>query len=243
LGSKKQDISPPAFPLKLLKWLCKPKYHSDIEGDLLELYHRRVVRVGQRRAGFLLFKDVILLLRPGIVRPIEGYKNLNTYGMYKSYFKIGWRNLLKNKGYSFINIGGLALGMAVAMLIGLWMHDELIFDSCHPNHDRIAQVMLHEFSNNEIKTGVSNPAVLAEELRNAYGGDFKYVVHSIWTDSYTLGIQITRDRIVFDCNTRGPLLPHPNNFKILLSQGKLNWSPLFVFCGICGNDRCNIIIV
>jgi hypothetical protein len=56
LGSKKQDISVPAFPLKLLKWLCKPEYHSDIEGDLLELYHRRVVRVGQRRAGFLLFK-------------------------------------------------------------------------------------------------------------------------------------------------------------------------------------------
>ena len=61
--------------------------------------------------------------------------------MYKSYFKIGWRNLLKNKGYSFINIGGLALDMTVAMLIGLWMHDELTFDSYHPNHDRIAQVM------------------------------------------------------------------------------------------------------
>jgi putative ABC transport system permease protein len=39
--------------------------------------------------------------------------------MYKSYFKIGWRNLIKDKGYSFINIGGLALGIAVAMLIGL----------------------------------------------------------------------------------------------------------------------------
>jgi putative ABC transport system permease protein len=99
LGSKKQDISVPAFPLKLLKWLCKPEYHSDIEGDLLELYHRRVVRVGQRRASFLLFKDVILLLRPGIIGPMEGYKNLNTYSMFQNYFRIGWRNLLRSRGY------------------------------------------------------------------------------------------------------------------------------------------------
>jgi hypothetical protein len=68
LANKKHDISPPAFPLRLLKWLCKPEYHLDIEGDLLELYHRRVVRGGRRRASIMLFKDVILLLRPGIIR-------------------------------------------------------------------------------------------------------------------------------------------------------------------------------
>src|SRR5688572_15242389 len=121
---KDRTCWPPAFPFRLLKWLCKPEYHSDIEGDLLELYNRRVAKFGRRRAGFLLFKDVILLLRPGIIRPLEGSENLITGAMFRSYFKIGWRNLLKNKGYSFINIGGLALGMTVAVLIGLWMHDE-----------------------------------------------------------------------------------------------------------------------
>ena len=45
--------------------------------------------------------------------------------MIKNYFKIAWRNLVKSKGYSAINIGGLAVGMAVAMLIGLWVYDEL----------------------------------------------------------------------------------------------------------------------
>lgn len=55
--------------------------------------------------------------------------------MYKSYFKIGWRNLVKNKGYSLINIGGLAMGMAVAMLIGLWIHDELEFNKYHKNYN------------------------------------------------------------------------------------------------------------
>lgn len=54
---------------------------------------------------------VLLLFRPGIMRPTEAYQKLNLYGMYKSYFKIRWRNFLMNKGYSLINIGGLALGM------------------------------------------------------------------------------------------------------------------------------------
>jgi len=45
--------------------------------------------------------------------------------MIKNYFKIAWRNLVKNKDYPFINIAGLATGMAVAMIIGLWIYDEV----------------------------------------------------------------------------------------------------------------------
>ena len=64
--------------------------------------------------------------------------------MIKNYFKIAWRNLVKSKGYSAINIGGLAIGMAVAMLIGLWIYDELSFNKYHKNYDSIAQVMIRE---------------------------------------------------------------------------------------------------
>ena len=64
--------------------------------------------------------------------------------MYKSYFKIGWRNLVRDKGYSLINVGGLALGMTVAILIGLWVYDELSFNQYHKNYDRIAQVYSEE---------------------------------------------------------------------------------------------------
>ena len=61
--------------------------------------------------------------------------------MFKNYFTIAWRNLIKTKGYSFINIGGLALGMSVALIIGLWVNDELSFNKYHDNYDQIAQVM------------------------------------------------------------------------------------------------------
>ena len=61
--------------------------------------------------------------------------------MLRNYLKIAFRNLVKSKGYSAINIGGLAVGMAVAMLIGLWVYDEFAFNRYHGNYDRIAKVV------------------------------------------------------------------------------------------------------
>jgi hypothetical protein len=48
--------------------------------------------------------------------------------MFKNYLKIALRNFVKNKVYSFINLAGLDIGMAVAMLIGLWIYDEITFN-------------------------------------------------------------------------------------------------------------------
>lgn len=100
--------------------------------------------------------------------------------MLRNYFKIAFRNLTKNKGYTFINIAGLATGMAVALLIGLWIWDELTFDRYHKNYDRLAQVWQHNVYNGVKQSQVSNPYVMAEEIRNNFGSDFKYVIQSTW---------------------------------------------------------------
>src|ERR1700760_5061208 len=96
--------------------------------------------------------------------------------MIKNYFKIAWRNLTKNKVSSLINIGGLAVGMAVVMLIGLWIYDEITFDRYHKNYNRIAQVIQNVTNNGEVQTWWSVPYPLAAELRKSYGSDFKAVV-------------------------------------------------------------------
>lgn len=106
--------------------------------------------------------------------------------MLKTNFKLAWRNLLKSKSFSAINIGGLAVGMAVAMLIGFWVHDELTFDRYHRNYWRIAQVMQHANYNGKIETQVSNPAVMGPELREKYGSSFKYVVQSSWEGTHLI---------------------------------------------------------
>ncbi|RFS14071.1 ABC transporter permease [Emticicia sp. C21] len=106
--------------------------------------------------------------------------------MISNYFKIAFRNLLKYKGYSFINIFGLATGMSVAILIGLWIYDELSYDKYHQNYDRIAQVMQNQNYNGQIATHTSMPHQMAQEIRNTYGSDFKYVLQSSWTSSHIL---------------------------------------------------------
>src|SRR5690606_34786654 len=102
---------PPKLPLRFFRWYCHPKLVKHIEGDLIEVYNERLKEAGKRKADAKFIVDVLTLFRPGIIRPPQGFKNVNRYSMYKSYFKIGWRNLVKNQGYSFINIGGLAVGM------------------------------------------------------------------------------------------------------------------------------------
>src|SRR4030095_9268016 len=106
--------------------------------------------------------------------------------MIRNYLKTAWRNLVRSKGYSAINIGGLAVGMAVAMLIGLWVYDELTFNKYHQNYDRIAQVMQHANFNGKWETQVANPALMGPALRNKYGSNFKYVVQSSWTGGHLL---------------------------------------------------------
>jgi len=101
--------------------------------------------------------------------------------MLKNYFKTALRNLRKNKAHSFINISGLSVGMAVAILIGLWIWDELQFDKYHKNYDRIAQVMQNETYNGTVSTTKGNIIPLAAELRRVYKDDFKYVVLSSWS--------------------------------------------------------------
>src|SRR5450432_3151470 len=104
--------------------------------------------------------------------------------MIKNYFKIAWRNLFRNRVSSFINITGLSVGMAVAMLIGLWIWDELSFDKFTSNYDHIAKVIQNVTNNGEVQTWESVPYPLAGELRKAYGSDFKYVVMTTGTGNH-----------------------------------------------------------
>ncbi|MGI8952362.1 MAG: ABC transporter permease [Chitinophagaceae bacterium] len=85
--------------------------------------------------------------------------------MFKNYFKTAWRRLIKNKMHSFINIVGLSLGMAVAVLISLWMYDELSFNKNFDNYNRIAQVEQNLVNNDEVDTWDNTPFPLAEVLR------------------------------------------------------------------------------
>src|SRR5882757_9163192 len=95
--------------------------------------------------------------------------------MLKNYLTIAWRNLLKNKLFSSINIIGLALGMAITLLIGLWIADELQFDHYYQHHDRLARAAVLSYIHEDtIYTNLTIQMPLGNELRTKYGKDLKY---------------------------------------------------------------------
>lgn len=84
--------------------------------------------------------------------------------MIRNYLKIALRNLLKNKVYSFINITGLALGMACSLMIMLWVQDETAIDAFHSNGPRLYRVMENQFYSGKIETYPSTPGILAQNI-------------------------------------------------------------------------------
>jgi ABC-type antimicrobial peptide transport system permease subunit len=173
---------PPRFAQRLLYWFCAPHLLDEMEADLDELFRQRIESMGLRRARWRYVRDVLSLIRPWIIlRKPNPYSNPSYTDMIRNYLKIGWRNLIRNKVYSFINIAGLATGMSVAILIGLWLYDELSYDRYHQNRDRIAMVMQNQMMNGEIETWDSQALQLGPELRNTYGSNFKHVVMSSGT--------------------------------------------------------------
>jgi hypothetical protein len=107
--------------------------------------------------------------------------------MLKNHLRTAFRNLLKNKPHAFINIAGLSIGMAVALLISLWIYDEVSFDRNFEHSGRIAKVIQNVTNNGEVQTWTTLPYPLAEELRKNYGSDFKRVVLATGMVNHLIG--------------------------------------------------------
>ncbi len=183
----RQEIQPPRWADKFLSWFCAENVLETLQGDLYELYGKRLSKHGPFIANLCFVRDVIDSFRPFAIRTLRP-GHLNQFTMFQNYFKIGWRNLLNTKGYSLINVGGLGLGMTVAMFIGLWIYDELSFDKFHKNYDRIGQVW-GGGTDPETSIIVGWTAIqypVAHVLRNNYPQHFKHVLLAWWVNNYTL---------------------------------------------------------
>jgi ABC-type antimicrobial peptide transport system permease subunit len=176
---------PPQVAQRLLLRFLREDLAEEVQGDLEEKFYVTLKAKSQFRANVNYWYQVLNYLRPFAVQKIKS-GNLNQFAMFQNYIKIGYRNLIRNKGYSFINIGGLAVGMAIAMLIGLWIYDEGSFNMYHANYSRIAQVMQHQTFNGRRNTGVGVARPMEKALRTIYGNDFQYISIGTWTSNNIL---------------------------------------------------------
>ncbi len=150
------DIRPPKWPVKFLRFFIRKEYLEEIEGDLEELFFDNAEQLSLSKAKRLYTWEMIKLFRPILLKKLKHTPNFNEYAMFKNYLKIAWRNLIKKKAYSAINISGLGLGIACCLLIFMFVQDELSYDNYHAKGDRIYRV-IHgwEDAGNSAKTKLS----------------------------------------------------------------------------------------
>ncbi|MFN8346345.1 MAG: ABC transporter permease [Spirosomataceae bacterium] len=105
-------------------------------------------------------------------------------GMGANYFKIAWRNLVKNKTFSLINILGLALGMTCSLLIMLWVYDELSVDAFHAHKEKLYSIYERQYHDGQINTHFSTPGLLADEIKRVIP-EVEYAAGADWNSRNT----------------------------------------------------------
>ncbi len=127
---------PPKLAKFLLKILSSHEKDNAFLGDIEELFHDRAEYQGQWRSKQWYWWEIAKSL-PKFLRESIRWR----MAMLGNYVKIALRNMRRQKGYSIINIVGLAVGIACTIFILLWVRDELSFDRFHKNADRIYRVV------------------------------------------------------------------------------------------------------
>jgi putative ABC transport system permease protein len=159
---------PPKLFMRFFRWYCHPQLLAHIEGDLLELYGERVKVIGKRKADARFMIDVLQLFRRGIIRPAKANHPLNQYDMLANYIKIGLRIIQRNKGYSFLNISGLAVGLASAIFILLWVQNEVNFDRFFTSTDRIYKLYSRDTFGGITNVWQTTPSLMGPEIKQLY---------------------------------------------------------------------------
>jgi putative ABC transport system permease protein len=196
------NLQPPRWADQLLEWFVAPHLLEDVQGDLYEVFYKQIEEAGLAKARRAFGWAVLNYLNPfflklvrhgpshGSGRPSAYPKPTNTF-MIRNYFKIAFRNLARNKAYTFINISGLALGMTCGILIFMLVKYHLSFDNFHANSDRIYRFVTEQ--HRETITYRSDvPSPLGKVFRNDY--TFGEKVARIFTaDGVVLTIQNGRE--------------------------------------------------
>jgi len=160
---------PPKWPLRFLRWFCREDYLDEIEGDITEIFLRRHEHSPAKARRQFLW-NVLKHFRPEFIKPMKFKLHYNRRSMIRNYFKTSSRNLVRNRSYAFINIAGLAIGVAVCMMIFIIIQFQTSFDDFHTKKDRIYRVLTeyHHADAASISYGKGIPFPMPAGLKTAF---------------------------------------------------------------------------
>ncbi|GAB3949015.1 ABC transporter permease [Spirosoma harenae] len=183
-------MTPPKLADQLLRFFLSPHRLEEVQGDLHEEFSYQSKRIGERRARWQYWWDVIGFLQPfALKRKTELYSTtfLLNPTMLRNYLKIAFRNLVKSKTFSAINTLGLALGMACSLLIILWIQDERSVDAFHANKNQLYRIYMREFFSGKMQGVIWTPGPLAAELKKEIP-EIQYATAYEWPNKQTFSV-------------------------------------------------------
>jgi putative ABC transport system permease protein len=159
---QKSHNSQPFFGKKILRTII-PHYEQEaLLGDFDEIYLDLLKGRGKLPALFWYWWQIAILIPSFISNSVYW-----SFQMIINYLKITWRNVRKHKGYSFINIAGLAIGITASVLLLLWVQDEWSYDRFHTNANELYRILLDPLEASTTHEAVS-PPVLAEKMKGSF---------------------------------------------------------------------------
>ena len=191
---------PPSWVMRMLKWFCADRFHEEIEGDLYELFLEQVEIHGlkQARRTFPLF--LFAYLRPYFFGKKQFFNApLLSLAMLTNALKITLRQFKRKPVYHLINLTGLVVGMAAALLIFYYIQDERSYDQFHTNKDRIYRIGSDtQLPNSPLIQSARCSRLVAPVLREQYP-EVEAVVRLLnrWSPRLTLDQQYIEPELFF----------------------------------------------
>lgn len=162
------EIRPPKWPLKILRFFLKSKYLEEIEGDMEELFHDNVEQYSLKKARRIYTWEMLKLFRPVIMKIPEMNININQYSIFKNYFKTSIRGLKRNALTSFINIFGLSVAIGICVLVYGFASWTLNTDQFHENKHKVYLTTFFANRDGTVQQFGLTPRPIGEMLRNDF---------------------------------------------------------------------------
>jgi putative ABC transport system permease protein len=233
------DHSPPRLATRFLRWYCRSELLDEVEGDLYELFQRRVETKGLQQARALYWLNVLMFFHPDYIRKRKQHF-YNNPAMLKNYFTVALRNVLAKKFYSIINILGLAVGVAAFLMITQYVVFEQSYDDFHTQKDQVYRVQLDLYLDGElVKKDAENfpgvgPALKAElpeviDYTRLYNMGYKNNIVLTYEDAPNGPVQLRQSKLLyadaslfnifsFEMVKGNPDTALENSFSIIISE-------------------------
>lgn len=161
------NYQPPKWAERFLRWYCNPRFLEEIEGDIYELFDRRMEQQNPKVARAKFIWDVFRFFRlSNIKRTNSKYTTMNQFLLFRNYLKLGIRNIRKNLVSSSINIFGMAIAICFALSMFIFIDMELSMDAYHTKGDRIYQITNYVDQEGNENLWSDSPIMLGPALKN-----------------------------------------------------------------------------